>query len=189
MGGRFRMMANGPLLWLGSRIALDCRFIDRIELAERFTDPGNQPRLLLAIEETEVAIEFQGTQKEAQELIVGIAPYTRAAPLVSDEDYADAEELRDAIMEGHYEPAPVLAVDGTVVLVEDGIVSTGLVGYVADDVTGAAQRGDSVELAMGGEIPAAIFQLAVAAAKPPSVASIESRLTEYRERRRTRNPS
>lgn len=175
-----RPLASGPLLSLGAGVVVDCRFLDRVELAGRFAD-ASPLRLLLSIGDVEVGVDFPGSAGEAEELMVRLAPYTRAAPIRSDEQYQEDAALLHAVITGAYEQPPVLAIDGELVTVDSGLLSTGMVGYVVDEVESAAARGLCVELIGGNLVPAAILLLAVAAAEPPSIEQLEERLAEYRE--------
>ena len=188
MGGPTKVVARGPIAYIGGGVAIDCRFIDRVELATRFTDRSGI-RLLLALESTEIAIEFAGSDAEAEDLIVGLAPYTRAAPLTNDVDYSECEDLRDSIYEGTYATPPIVLIGGEAVDVADGLVSVGMIAWPLDDVLEASVRGGHVELADGSAVAAAYLTLAIAAAQPPSIAALDQRLREFRELRRDRNPS
>lgn len=173
-------MARGPLLSLGAGVVVDCRFLDRVELAGRPADP-TPLRLMLSLNGTEVGVEYPGSPGQAESLIVRLARFTRAAPIRSDEQFDEDAALLHAVITGSYEPPPVLAIDGDVVFCEDGLLSTGMVGYVIEEVEEAARRGHVVELISGNHIPAAILLLAIAASKPPDVATLEERLAEYRQ--------
>ena len=184
-----RPVARGPLLSLGAGVVVDCRFLDRVELAGRFAD-ASPLRLLLSLNDVEVGVDFPGRPGEAEELMVGLARHTRAAPIRTDEQYEEDSALLHAVMTGTYEQPPVLAIDGELVTVDAGLLSTGMVGYIIEEVTDAATRGLCVELISGNQVPAAILLLAIAAAEPPSVQRLEQRLAEYRERcRRPAAPS
>jgi len=175
-----RPMASGPLLSLGNGVVVDCRFLDRVELAGRPADAAPL-RLLLSVGEMEVGVEYPGSPRDAEALIVNLAGYTRAAPIRSDEQYEQDAALLHAVVTGAYEQPPVLAIEGDVVCVEGGLLSTGMVGYVIDEVEEAAARGSDVELISGTKVPAAILLLAIAAASPPSLKHLEGRLNEYRQ--------
>lgn len=175
-----RPLARGPLLSLGAGVVVDCRFLDRIELAGRFAD-ASPMRLLMSIGEVEVGVEYPGTSSEAEALIVELARYTRAAPIRSEEQYDEDAALLHAVLTGSYEQPPVLVIDGEIVSADSGLVSTGMVGYVIEEVESAAARGLSVELITGDHVPAAILLLAIAAAEPPAIENLEQRLIEYRE--------
>jgi hypothetical protein len=175
-----RPIARGPLLSLGAGVVVDCRFLDCVELSGRAGD-ASPLRLLLSLNDVEVGVDFPGSPAEAESLMVRLARFTRAAPIRSDEQYDEDAALLHAVVTGSYEPPPVLAIDGDVVVVEEGLLSTGMVGYVVDEVEAAAGRGLSVELISGNQVPAAILLLAIAAARPPRVENLEQRLNEYRQ--------
>lgn len=181
-----RLEARGPLLSLGAGVVVDCCYLDRVELAGRFAD-ASPLRLLLSLGDTEVGVDCPGPAGEAESLIVEVARFTRAAPIHSEEQYDQEAALLRAVANGTYQQPPVLTIDGERVTVESGLLSTGVVGYVVDEIESAATRGQCVELIGGNQIPAAILLLAVAAASPPSRELLEQRLTEYRERYRSRS--
>lgn len=177
--------ASGPLLYIGAGVVIDCRFLDRIELARRFAD-RSELRLVLAVNDTEIGLDFPGSATEAEALMVDLARHTRAAPITSEEGYRELVETARAVATGRYRSPPLISIDGEVVTVDRGLVSTGVVSYLIDAVLEAAKRGDRVELVSGREVPAAVLLLAIAAAAPPDLAPIEQRLADYRETRRPR---
>jgi hypothetical protein len=179
------LAARGPLLHVGAQVIVDVRFLDRVELARRFPD-RSELRLILAIGATEVGIDYPATAEEAEALIVELARFTRAAPIVSDEDYHLALAQATDIATGRYRAAAVVSIRGEPVIVDRGLVSAGVVSYLADKVAEAANRGLDVELAGGARVPAAVLLLAIAAASPPDLGPLERRLTEYREAQRRR---
>ena len=185
MGDIARLEARGPQLHIGAGVVIDCRFLDRVELARRFPD-RSELRLILAIGETEVALDFPGSAAEGEALLVELARYTRAAPVTSEEDYGELLATVRAIAAGRYQPPPVVSIEGDPVSVEDGLISTGILSYLVDAVVEAGRRGMGVELAGGKVVPAAILLLAVAAARAPELEPLERRLADYRETRRQR---
>ena len=187
--GTDRLVAlRGPILRIGKRVTIDCRFVDRVELASRFTDPAGL-RLLVFLEETELSLEFPGTRGQAEDLIVAVAPYTRAAPLTTDGDFEEAQALCNSIREGDYVMPPIVSINGDELIVEGGLISASDLEWIVDDVLKADGAGETVELADKSEVPAALFALAIAASEPPNLKRLEARLAEFHERRRVRNPS
>ncbi len=213
MSDQAALVLSGPTLYVGSHIAIDCRFLDRVELANRFTDL-NGFRVILALGDVEVSFPYPGSrtvssaadkgdinnassnimeedQLSAQELIVAIAPLTMAAPISTEKDYHRLLEERGALLAGNYLPPPILYIDGQEVSYDraDATVKVGRVHYRMDTLMAAAKAGDAVELMGGLVVPAALFSLVLAVSLPPDRAVLERRLREYEESQRPRNPS
>ncbi len=211
MSDQAALVLSEPTLYIGSRIAIDCRFLDRVELANRFTDL-NGFRVILALGDVEVSflhpetrtassaatdgeMDASANAKErplsAQELIVAIAPLTTAAPISTERDYHRLLGERDALLAGNYLPPPILYIDGEEVSYDrsDATVNVGRVHYRMDILMAAAKAGDAVELMGGLIVPAALFSLVLAVSMPPNLAVLEQRLREYEESQRPRNPS
>jgi hypothetical protein len=154
-------------------IRLDCRILDRILAVD--------DRLLLDADGTTIGLPLSGGARGAADVAAKLTPFTRSAPLTSDEAYVEAKRL---LADNGVVPSHRLRLGNDWVSIDDVNVVAGAWSIAIQDVMHLSQNEENIQLGPY-RIQAALIVLFIAAtvARVENRVVLEQRVAEYEKRR------